>query len=151
GFAISTSAEARSQESGISAISRAAKLSEDIAESERSAQLLDQPIGIELARTEARRFLDTAEAATNRLINVSPALRLRKRRDATSRNSVFLDIYRSNGLHQRLEYHQPYTNTARNDHLDIFLFIYTDKNEKTVEPATIIAERKFVPFITLDD
>src|SRR5262249_26681113 len=143
--------EARSQESGISAISRAAKLSEDTAERERSARLLDQPQGIELVRKEGRLFLDAAEAANDRLIEVSPALKLWKKRGELARNFFFLDVHGPNGLCERLHYQGAISNTAKHDLLEIILFRFTSKHEEIESPATRIAERKFVPFITLED
>jgi hypothetical protein len=150
-IAISASGEARSQESGISAISRAAKLSEDTAERERSAQLLDQPQGIELARKEAQLLLSTAEAATARLIEVSSALKLSQERGKAASNFHFLNIYGPKGLSERFDYQECASNTASRDCLGIHLYRYTSAHEEARKPATKIAERKFVPFITLEN
>lgn len=148
-FAISATAEARSQESGISAISRAAKLSEDTAECERSAQLLDQPQGIELARKEAQLLLGTAEAATTRLIEVSPALKLSQKRGKAAFH--FLNIHGPKGLIERFDYHERFSNTASRDRLGIYLCRFTSTHQEANKAATKIAERNFVPFITLEN
>ena len=150
-IAISATAEARSQESGISALSRAAKLSEDAAERERSTKLLDQREGIELARKEARMLLDTAEAATVRLIEASPALRLSQKRGQAATNLYYLNIYGPNDLMERFDWHQDVSYAASRDRIGIYLLRYTAEQQNAKESATKIAERNFVPFITLEN
>ena len=150
-LAISASGQARGQEMGIIAISRAAKLSQDTAERERSVQLLDQPTGMELARNGARMFLDTAEAATTRLIDASPALKLSYKRGKGASNLHCLNIDGPLGLIERFDYHERFGNTANRDELGIHLCRFTHKHEMENKPATKINERQFAPFITLDN
>jgi hypothetical protein len=150
-FAIGATAEARDQELGISPISRAAKLNQNTAERERSTQLLDQSEGTELSRKAAQSFLDTAEAAAARLIEVSPALRLSQKGGQAARNFDFLNIYGPNGLIERFEYHATFSNSANRDRLGIYLCRFTREHEEQNKPATKMSERSFVPFITLEN
>ncbi len=150
-LAISTSREVRVQEAGGSTVSRAAQLSHDKAERDRSAQMLQQPDGINLVREQSKLLFDTAEVATVRLIEASPALALSYKRDNTHGGVAFLNIYGSNDLLERFDYLPKYTNTAGNDELGIHLCRYSESHREQNEPATKINNRNFIPFITLAD
>jgi len=106
---------------------------------------------LSLARKEERRLFDSAEAATSQLIDVSPALRLSLKRGQAAANFQYLNIYGPNGLIERVEYHETYTNTAARDRLGICLCRYTDQHEAANKPATKLMDREFAPFITLED
>jgi hypothetical protein len=150
-LAIESSIETRTQEQGLTALERAASLSEKVGEEERSKLALDKASGVRLVRDDVKRLFEQLGSEVERLQQGAEELRVRIKSGSEMPGIRYANIYSLNNLFLRLEGRQFGGNFASRDEVRVAVYRYDPDDDWNNKPRQPLHELVCTPFIARDD